>query len=54
VRALGNTGISVNEIGLGGIPIQRVDKKTVKQMITVMVEKGMNFIDTARGYTISE
>ena len=54
MRALGNTGISVNEIGLGGIPIQRVDKKTVKQMITVMVEKGMNFIDTARGYTISE
>ena len=33
MRALGKTGISVNEIGLGGIPIQRVDKKTVKQMI---------------------
>ena len=54
MRKLGKTGLVVNELGFGGIPIQRIDQKTVCEMIDKMVELKINFIDTARGYTISE
>lgn len=51
---LGKTGLQISRLGFGGIPIQRVDAETTKQLIHAMVEKGMNYIDTARGYTVSE
>lgn len=54
MRKLGKTGLVINELGFGGIPIQRIDQKTVCEMIDKMVELKINFIDTARGYTISE
>ena len=54
MRILGKTNIKVNEIGLGGIPIQHTSQEVVCEMIDKMIEKDMNFIDTARGYTISE
>lgn len=54
MRNLGNTGIKVNEVGLGGIPIQRVIKEDVRKILEAMLQGGMNFIDTARGYTNSE
>lgn len=54
MRNLGNTGIKVNEVGLGGIPIQRVTKEDVRKILEAMLQGGMNFIDTARGYTNSE
>lgn len=53
-RALGNTGLMVSEIGFGGIPIQRVTKETTKEVLEECLRQGVNFIDTARGYTISE
>lgn len=53
-RALGNTGLMVSEIGFGGIPIQRVTKETTKLVLDECLNQGINFIDTARGYTISE
>lgn len=54
MRKLGKTNILVKEIGCGGIPIQRVSQSVVNQMIDVMIEQGINFIDTARGYSNSE
>lgn len=54
MRKLGKTGILVNEVGLGGIPIQRTTKDVVQSMLEEMINEGMNFIDTARGYTNSE
>ncbi len=51
---LGKTGLQVSRLGFGGIPIQRVDAATTKELIRSMAEKGINFIDTARGYTVSE
>ena len=54
MRILGKTNLKVNEIGLGGIPIQHTSQEIVCKMIDKMIEKNMNFIDTARGYTISE
>ena len=51
---LGKTGLKISRLGFGGIPIQRVDAETTKSLIKTMAEKGINFIDTARGYTVSE
>ncbi len=51
---LGTTGLKISRLGFGGIPIQRVDSDTTKKLVKSMVEKGINYIDTARGYTVSE
>lgn len=51
---LGKTGLNISRLGFGGIPIQRVDAEVTKTLVKEMVEKGINFIDTARGYTVSE
>jgi predicted aldo/keto reductase-like oxidoreductase len=51
---LGKTGLEVNRLGFGGIPIQRVDMDTAVETVRHAVECGVDFIDTARGYTTSE
>jgi predicted aldo/keto reductase-like oxidoreductase len=51
---LGKTGLEVNRLGLGGIPIQRVDEDLAVETVRHAVEKGIDFIDTARGYSTSE
>lgn len=51
---LGKTGLKVARLGLGGIPIQKADITAAKALIKAMAEKGINYIDTARGYTVSE
>ncbi len=51
---LGKTGLRVSRIGLGGIPVQRGDANDACAVIDACVETGINFIDTARGYTVSE
>ena len=53
-RELGLTGLKVVPIGFGGIPIQRLEQETVTEIIERMIHEGINFIDTARGYTSSE
>lgn len=53
-NVLGKTGLNVSRIGFGGIPIQHVDQEDVNKIIKKSIEMGINFIDTARGYTISE
>ena len=53
-RRLGKTELEVSVIGFGGIPIQRVDQKMATELFQEAYEKGINFIDTARGYNESE
>ena len=53
-RILGKTGLRVSRLGLGGIPIQRIDAEGTKTLVHKMAEMGVNYIDTARGYTVSE
>ena len=53
-RELGKTGLRISRLGFGGIPIQRIDAEGTKALIPHLLEKGINFIDTARGYTVSE
>ena len=51
---LGKTGMEVSVIGLGGIPIQRVSQEEATKIIIEAKNRGINFIDTAQAYTISE
>lgn len=51
---LGKTGLKISVVGLGGIPIQRTDAEGTIKVIDACVDRGINFIDTARGYTVSE
>lgn len=54
MRLLGKTNMKVNRVGFGGIPIQRITQEETNKVINELIDKNVNFIDTARGYTISE
>lgn len=51
---LGKTGLRISRMGFGGIPIQKVDAAVTRKLMERLVERGVNYIDTARGYTVSE
>ncbi len=53
-RVLGKTGLKISRMGLGGIPIQRIDAEGTKKLVYQLMEAGVNYIDSARGYTVSE
>lgn len=53
-RILGKTGLEIVCVGFGGIPIQRVNQEMVNEIVDELERVGVNFIDTARGYTVSE
>ena len=53
-RILGKTGLKVSALGFGGIPIQRIDAEGTKVLMQQMMDAGINYIDSARGYTVSE
>lgn len=51
---LGKTGLNVSPVSFGGIPIQRGTAEDTRAVVDKMEELGINLIDTARGYTVSE
>ena len=51
---LGKTGLKVSRVGLGGIPIQRIDAEAAKKLLDAVEAAGINYIDSARGYSVSE
>ena len=51
---LGKTGLRISRLGFGGIPIQRLGKEQAKELMDAVHAAGINFIDTARLYTVSE
>ena len=53
-RVLGKTGLRISRLGFGGIPIQRINAEKTKTLICHLQQAGINYIDTARGYTVSE
>ncbi len=53
-KILGKTGLKISRLGFGGIPIQKIDAEGTKALIGELIKEGVNFIDTARGYTVSE
>jgi aryl-alcohol dehydrogenase-like predicted oxidoreductase len=55
-RKLGNTGISVTRLGLGGLFVSSLgtDLSGAKEAVHRALELGINFVDTAPGYLNSE
>ena len=53
-RTLGKTGLKISRMGFGGIPIQKIDEEGTRKLLHEMMEMGVNYIDSARGYTVSE
>ena len=53
-RRLGKTELYVTEVGFGGIPIQRISEEEAIRVVKRCYELGINYYDTARGYTTSE
>ncbi len=51
---LGSTGITAQFNGFGALPIQRDDRETAVRLLRKSFEHGVNYYDTARGYTDSE
>ncbi|MBE6560839.1 MAG: aldo/keto reductase [Ruminococcaceae bacterium] len=53
-KTLGKTGLSVSAVGFGGIPIQRITKEEARPLLEAVRAAGINYIDTAKAYTVSE
>lgn len=53
-RILGKTGLEISRLGLGGIPIQKIDAEGTRALVLELMARGVNYIDTARAYTVSE
>lgn len=53
-KALGKTGLRISAVGFGGIPIQRTRKEDTHALLRAVRDAGINYIDTARAYTVSE
>ena len=53
-RILGKTGLRVSRMGFGGLPIQRANEEDCRKILLHLSELGVNYIDTARAYTVSE
>ena len=51
---LGKTGLDVSRVGLGGIPLTRTPEIDIIPLIHRALDLGINFIDTALGYSTSE
>lgn len=51
---LGRTGLNVSRSGFGAIPIQRITDREATYLLQKAFDNGINFYDTARGYTDSE
>lgn len=51
---LGKTDMMVSKLGLGGIPIQRLQEDEAVAVVKRCLDLGINFIDTANAYTNSE
>lgn len=53
-RTLGQTGLKVTILGLGGNGIERPTSPEAVNVINHVLDRGINYIDTARTYTDSE
>jgi predicted aldo/keto reductase-like oxidoreductase len=51
---LGKTDMTVTRLGFGGIPIQRLNDDAAVKVVSRCLDLGINFLDTANGYTTSE
>ena len=53
-KILGKTGLRISAVGFGGIPIQRTRQEDTGALLRAVRDASINYIDTARAYTVSE
>jgi len=53
-RILGRTGVEVTELGFGGIPIIPLPQDKAVRILHRALDRGINYLDTARAYGTSE
>lgn len=53
-RILGKTGLRASRMGFGGLPIQSADENVCREILARLSALGVNYIDTARVYTVRE
>jgi len=53
-RKLGRTDMEISVVGFGGIPIQGLSASDAERVLLHALARGVNFFDSARGYTDSE
>jgi len=51
---LGKSELWATEVGFGGLPLQRLEAAEAVRVVHHALDMGINYIDTARGYTTSE
>ena len=51
---LGQTGLTVSEVGFGGIPLIRLEDGEAERVVRSAFERGITFFDTANAYKDSE
>jgi aryl-alcohol dehydrogenase-like predicted oxidoreductase len=51
---LGRTGLTVAKDGFGALPVQRADMASAVKILRRALDGGIDYFDTARGYTDSE
>lgn len=54
IRRLGKTDMKVSAVGFGGIPLQGLSSSEAERVLLHAVDSGIDFFDSARGYTDSE
>ena len=53
-RKLGRTDLKVSCIGFGALPLPGLNEEEARVVVNTALNRGVNFIDTARGYRESE
>ncbi len=55
-RSLGRTGLEVSPLGFGGAPVGylETDRRQVAEILNMLLDRGVNLIDTAASYLGSE
>lgn len=53
-RKLGRTDLKVSCIGFGALPLPGLNEEGARVVVNTALDRGVNFIDTARGYRESE
>ena len=56
LRSFGKTGFEVSALGFGGAPVGflETDRRQVAELLNTLLDRGVNLIDTAAGYSGSE
>ena len=54
IRQFRHHRLTISRLGFGGIPIQRIDQPGTRELLIAAHKAGINYIDTARAYTVSE